>query len=133
MVRLYGPPDTRDRGGTVAFNFLDAAGKVIDERLVAAETSAAGISLRTGCFCNPGVGEDAFGLDMRALKALRGAKTNSLDDYLKLLGLPSAGAIRVSFGLVSTVDDVDRFVTFADKTYRDRIPETRGLPPRERC
>lgn len=133
MVRLYGPPDTRDRGCTVAFNFLDAAGKVVDERLVAAETSAAGISLRTGCFCNPGVGEDAFGLDVRALKALRGAKTDSLDDYLKLIGLPTAGAIRVSFGLVSTVDDVERFVAFVDKAYRDRIPETKGLPPRDRC
>jgi hypothetical protein len=28
---------------------------------------------------------------------------------------------------------VDRFVAFVDKTYRDRIPETKGLPPRDRC
>lgn len=133
LVRVYGPLDTRDRGGTVAFNFLDAAGNVVDERLIAAETSAAGISLRTGCFCNPGVGEDAFGLDVQALKPLRGTKVSSLDDYLRILGLPTAGAIRVSFGLASTVDDVERFVEFAEKTYRDRIPETKGLPARDRC
>jgi selenocysteine lyase/cysteine desulfurase len=117
----------------VAFNFLDANGRVVDERLVAAETSAAGISLRTGCFCNPGVGEDAFGLDMRALKPLRDAKTGSLDEYLRLIGLPTAGAIRVSLGLVSTMDDVERFLDFAEHTYRDRVPDTVGLPPRERC
>jgi selenocysteine lyase/cysteine desulfurase len=133
MTRVYGPTDTTDRGGTVAFNFLDPTGHVVDERLVAAETSAAGISLRTGCFCNPGVGEDAFGLDVRALKPLRGARTGSLDEYLSLIGLPTAGAIRVSFGLVSTVDDVDRFIEFAKKTYRDRSPDAVGLPPRERC
>jgi selenocysteine lyase/cysteine desulfurase len=133
MARVYGPTTGEARGGTVAFNFLDATGKVVDERLVAAETSAAGISLRTGCFCNPGVGEDAFGLDLGALKSLRRAKTDSLDEYLKLIGLPSAGAIRVSFGLVSTVADVGRFVEFAERTYRDRVTGTAGLPPRDRC
>lgn len=133
MARVYGPSDTEDRGGTVAFNLLDATGNVVDERLVAEETSAAGISLRTGCFCNPGVGEDAFGLDVRALKPLRGTTTSSLDEYLRLIGLPTAGAIRVSLGLVSTVDDVDRFLEFTAHTYRDRVPDTVGLPPRERC
>lgn len=133
MARVYGPTDTRDRGGTVAFNLLDANGLVVDERLVAAETSAATISLRTGCFCNPGVGEDAFGLDQRSLKPLRHTKTSSLDDYLRLIGLPTAGAIRASLGLVSTVGDVDRFVDFVEKTYRDRVPDAVGLPPRDRC
>jgi selenocysteine lyase/cysteine desulfurase len=133
MTRVYGPTTTDDRGGTVAFNFLDATGKVVDERLVAAETAAAGISLRTGCFCNPGVGEDAFGLDLGALKPLRHARTDSLDEYLALIGLPSAGAIRVSFGLASTVADVTRFVEFAERTYRDRVTDTAGLPPRDRC
>jgi selenocysteine lyase/cysteine desulfurase len=133
LVRIYGPAGADDRGGTVAFNVLDATGRVVDERLVAAETSAAGISLRTGCFCNPGVGEDAFGLDLQALKPLRGARTDSLDEYLCLIGLPTAGAIRVSFGLVSTVDDVERFLAFAEHTYRDRVTDAAGLPPRERC
>lgn len=133
MTRVYGPTTRESRGGTVAFNFLDATGKVVDERLVAAESSSAGISLRTGCFCNPGVGEDAFGLDMGALRALRRARTESLDEYLSLIGLPSAGAVRVSFGVASTVEDVDRFVEFAVRTYRDRVTDAVGLPPRDRC
>ena len=33
MVRLYGPPDVQARGGTVAFNFLDPRGDVVDERV----------------------------------------------------------------------------------------------------
>jgi selenocysteine lyase/cysteine desulfurase len=62
MVRLYGPADGQARGGTVAFNLLDPRGAVVDERVVARDASAAGISVRTGCFCNPGAGERAFGL-----------------------------------------------------------------------
>jgi selenocysteine lyase/cysteine desulfurase len=133
MVRVYGPVGTEARGATVAFNFLDGAGRIVDERLVAADTTAARISLRTGCFCNPGAGEDAFGLDLRALRPLRGARTRSLDEYLRLIGLPTGGAVRVSLGLASTAADVERFVTFAQHTYRDRITDSADLPPRDRC
>ena len=62
MARIYGPASTRARGGTVAFNLLDPGGRVVDERAVARATAAAGISIRTGCFCNPGAGEGAFRL-----------------------------------------------------------------------
>ncbi|TCP55014.1 selenocysteine lyase/cysteine desulfurase [Tamaricihabitans halophyticus] len=133
LARIYGPLETDSRGGTVAFNFLDRTGKVVDERLVAAEASAARISLRTGCFCNPGVGEDAFGLDVAALRPLRRTSAVTLDEYLNVLGLPSAGAIRVSFGIVSNLADVARFLAFAVETYRDRETDSVGLPQRESC
>lgn len=134
MVRIYGPADTQNRGATIAFNFLDAAGKVIDERLVALESARARISLRTGCFCNPGVGENALGLNVRSLLRLRHSKdTVSMDEVINLMGLPSGGALRVSFGLVSTAADVDYFFNFAIKTYRNRITTSAGLPPRTGC
>jgi len=137
MVRLYGPPDGEARGGTVAFNFLDPRGAVVDERAVVRDASAAGISLRAGCFCNPGAWEQAFGLTRRVVRegwrefGRRGLRT--VDDYLELTGLPSGGAVRVSLGLVSSVDDVERFLDFAERTYRDREPGRDGLAPRLRC
>lgn len=70
MGRIYGPGDVRDRGGTVSLNLLDPQGVLVDERLVAAESAAEGISLRTGCFCNPG--EGAFELTRGQLKGSRG-------------------------------------------------------------
>jgi hypothetical protein len=79
------------------------------KRLVAAETPAANVSLRTGCLCNPGVGEVAFGLAVRVLKPLRVKVTGSLDDVLWIIGLRAAGAVRVLFGLVSTVEDWSGF------------------------
>ena len=84
VVRVYGPPTGIARGGTVALNFLDPDGRVIDERAVSRDSSAAGISLRTGCFCNPGAGEAAFGLARRDLRAAgralsRGRGTAAMD------------------------------------------------------
>ena len=138
MVRLYGPPDGAARGGAVAFNFLDAQGAVVDERAVARDTSAAGISVRTGCFCNPGAGEWAFGLTQQAVRGpwwggfLRN-NIKTVDDYLELIGLPSGGAVRVSLGLVSSLSDVERFLDFAERTYRDQETDRAGLAPRLRC
>ena len=137
MVRVYGPPASAARGGTVAFNFLDPRGAVVDERAVVRDASAAGISLRAGCFCNPGAWEQAFGLTRRVVRegwrefGRRGLRT--VDDYLELTGVPSGGAVRVSLGLVSSVDDVERFLDFAERTYRDREPRRDGLAPRLRC
>src|SRR5208282_2393566 len=135
MARIYGPAGTRDRGGTVAFNLLDPGGRVVDERAVARDTSAAGISVRTGCFCNPGAGERAFGLGRRDLRGTRGflrPDLRTVDDYLGLTGLPSGGAVRVSLGLASNLADVERFLDFAERTYRDASPDCSGLAPRLR-
>ena len=139
MVRVYGPADGEARGGTVAFNFLDAHGAVLDERAVARDTSAAGISVRTGCFCNPGAGEWAFGLTRRRLREIgqrRGTAHRELrtpEDFMALTGLPSGGAVRVSLGLVSTIADVERFLDFAEQTYCNREPDLAGLAPRLHC
>jgi selenocysteine lyase/cysteine desulfurase len=122
----------------VAFNFLDPDGALVDERAVARDASAAGISVRTGCFCNPGAWEQAFGLTGQAIRGTRWRafpppNVPTVDDYLELIGLPIGGAVRVSLGLVSDIRDVERFLDFAERTYRDQQPDSHGLPPRLRC
>src|SRR5260370_25158009 len=92
MVRIYGPASTRDRGGTVAFNLLDPGGRVVDERAVARATAAAGISIRTGCFCNPGAGEGAFKLTQADWRRALRARARTPGQYLDLHGPPSGGA-----------------------------------------
>jgi selenocysteine lyase/cysteine desulfurase len=139
MVRVYGPLNGVSRGGTVALNFLDPGGEIVDERAVSRDASAAGISLRTGCFCNPGAGEAAFGLRRRDLTRARRVLLGSgtvgapIDDYLALVGMASGGAVRVSLGLASSVEDVEAFLDFAERTYRDRYPDLAGLTARHGC
>ena len=138
MVRVYGPGPGESRGGTVTFNFLDPRGAVVDERIVARDTSAAGISVRTGCFCNPGAGEWAFGLSQQDVGGAwwHGGPRRDLrtiDDYLERTGLSSGGGVRVLLGLASSLGDVERFLDFAEQTYRDAEPVRDGLRPRLRC
>ena len=133
MARIYGPATVVARGGTVAFNVLDSAGVVVDERRVAADAAVARISVRTGCFCNPGAAEAALGIDPVVLARLRRSRVASVDEYVRLLGLPSGGAVRVSFGIASSAADVDRFFVWLEATYRDRIASSDGLKPRDSC
>jgi selenocysteine lyase/cysteine desulfurase len=117
----------------VAFNFIDPSGRVVDERLVEREAAAENISLRTGCFCNPGAGELAFNIGRAALRGRIGRRVRSIDDYLRMLKLPTGGAVRASLGVASNVLDVERFIDFAERTYRDQPADRADLPPRDHC
>jgi selenocysteine lyase/cysteine desulfurase len=132
LARIYGPVSTSGRGGTVAFSLLDRRGDIIDERAVARDTSAAGISIRTGCFCNPGAGEGAFGLTKADWRGAQRGPARTMDQNLKLLGLPSL-ALRASVGLASNIDDVERFLSFVEATYANRVISADGLAPRRGC
>ena len=118
MVRIYGPVTTAGRGSTVTMNIYDADGRLLDYRRVEELASKERISLRTGCFCNPGAGEAAEGLtedDVAA--AIRESADMTLPRFQQIITHrdgKSAGAIRVSVGLASNFADVYRFVQFAE-------------------
>ncbi|MFB9233950.1 aminotransferase class V-fold PLP-dependent enzyme [Plantactinospora siamensis] len=134
LVRIYGPPTAAGRGGTVALNLQRPDGSLVDERLVARDAAEAGFALRTGCFCNPGAGEAAFGIGRRSLRDALLPHVGTIDAYLEALRLPTGGAVRVSFGLASTAADAERFIDFVSATYLDRSgPTDVPLAPRLRC
>jgi selenocysteine lyase/cysteine desulfurase len=114
LVRLYGPRSTARRGGTVALNFSDASGEIIDQEEVERRANERKISLRTGCFCNPGSGEVALGLSTSELTSCFSAAPErmSYEDFRNCIR-GGSGAVRVSLGLVSNFRDVYSFVEFA--------------------
>jgi selenocysteine lyase/cysteine desulfurase len=117
LARIYGPLNTVRRGGAVTANFFDQAGQPIDHRFIEAEANKVNISLRTGCFCNPGAGEVALGISKPELAAcftsLGHDQRLSLDDFRICIDGKSSGAVRVSLGLVSNFEDVQAFLKFS--------------------
>ena len=129
---IYGPRSWDRRGATIAFNFLHPDGSVVDERYVDRLAGDHNISLRTGCFCNPGAGEVAFTISRETLVGGEFGEGTTLDDYIDALGLHSGGAIRASLGLASNLADLHRFIEFAAEFIDLRsVPD--DLPPRESC
>jgi len=129
---VYGPRSPQQRGATVAFNFLHPDGRVIDERYVDRVANQHKISLRTGCFCNPGAGEIAFTISRETLLGGEFAEAMTLESYINQIGLPSGGAIRASLGLASNFRDVYRFMQFAGE-FIDLTSVPHDLPPRSTC
>lgn len=116
MVRIYGPANSSMRGGTIAMNFYDPDGHLLDYRRIEELAGNDGISLRTGCFCNPGAGEVAENLTEEDMAAgLEHGREITLPIFLKIMQHrdgKSAGAVRVSLGQASNFADVERFVQF---------------------
>ncbi|HEX5014621.1 MAG TPA: aminotransferase class V-fold PLP-dependent enzyme [Candidatus Limnocylindrales bacterium] len=110
-VRVYGPLETRDRGGTIAFNVLAPDGAIADFRAVVAHAGSRRVSVRGGCFCNPGASEAARGItadEMRAMFGLNGSATG--DDLRRIFGPKALGAVRASVGIASNERDVERLL-----------------------
>lgn len=113
-VRLYGATSIDNRGGTVAFNLAAPDGSLIDHEVVDHRASEQRISLRTGCFCNPGAGELAFDLSRDDITACLTSEPGRMtyDEFRHCIDPKAAGAVRASLGLVSNFHDVWRFVEF---------------------
>jgi molybdenum cofactor sulfurtransferase len=117
LVRVYGPTTTEGRGGTITVNFFDPAGRVIDHRMVEDAASQVNISLRTGCFCNPGAGENALGLTSAELKdCFHREERMTFEQFIVAMSqkdVEAVGAVRVSIGVATNFADVYRFMAFA--------------------
>jgi len=116
LARIYGPLGTEGRGGTVSFNLHDASGHPIDQDTIEQRAAEAGISIRTGCFCNPGAAEAALALDGDKIGAcLDHLGPAALQhDFRSCLGA-ATGAVRVSLGWGSTFDDLCRLFEFLQR------------------
>ena len=129
MTRIYGPVGTEDRGGTIAFNLLDPTGAIVDCRLIEEASSAAGVSLRTGYFCNPGAAESSFELPedeaRRCFDDLAG-DTFTLKQFSACLHDRPVGAVRVSLGVSSNESDLGRLLeiltAFRDQASPEEAP-----------
>lgn len=123
MVRIFGPTDVHERGANIAFTFLDPAGNSLDYRHVEALAAEQKISLRTGCFCNPGAGEVAHQITRDEMATcFTGASPVSFAQFYQLMQDASGknpSTIRISLGIASNFADLFRFMQFAE-SFRDR-------------
>ncbi|HTP10841.1 MAG TPA: aminotransferase class V-fold PLP-dependent enzyme [Anaerolineae bacterium] len=121
LIRLYGPPGTDRRGGTIQVNFFDRNGAMYDcyalERLANEER----ISLRAGCHCNPGAREMALGFTRDDLAVcFRDKERLTFEQFLHVIDGKTTGALRASLGLATNFADVYKYVQFA-RTFIDTL------------
>lgn len=121
LVTVYGPTDGDARGGTVAFNLSDRRGHWIHHERVEARAAEHGVSVRSGCFCNPGAAEHAFGFDAaRTAACIESSRRHHPDPQLwkerfsRCMDGAPIGAVRASVGIATNDRDLSRLLESLD-------------------
>jgi selenocysteine lyase/cysteine desulfurase len=132
LVEILGPTTTAMRGGTIAFNLLDVESTMLHDRLVQEMAASEGISLRSGCFCNPGAGEAARGYTRADMAELFRTVTPSdfcaVDEHFRSRTGRGASALRASVGWGTDSGDLEALVAFLEGFAGLRAAEL-GAPP----
>ena len=127
MVRIFGPTDMEARGGTIAFYLLDPGGAVYDVHRMEMLAGRELISIRTGCFCNPGDGEIAHDIERDDMAECfvgkaRPVTFSECHEIIRDATGKMPNTMRVSLGLASNFADVYRFMRFASG-FRDLVAD----------
>jgi selenocysteine lyase/cysteine desulfurase len=117
LARIFGPTQMDGRGGAVAINFYDKDDKPFDHRYIEERANKVNISLRTGCFCNPGAGEVALEISRVELDVCFTQPGHedrfTAEDFRLCIDGRSSGAVRISVGMVTNFEDIRSILAFA--------------------
>ena len=119
IVRMFGPLTNEKRGGCVILNFLDSEGNTFPFDWIEDRANKKLISIRSGCFCNPGIDETNHCVSNEEMAqyytSRKEEEFDSSTSYLKYMSKMIGrmrGATRVSFGIATTTKDIETFVNF---------------------
>ncbi|ETW08603.1 hypothetical protein H310_01147 [Aphanomyces invadans] len=126
VCEIYGSHHVRSKqeaGSIVACNFKRHDGSYVGYTEFSALASLHGIHIRTGCFCNPGACQFYLGLTTMDLLS-HVNQGHVCGDAMDVIHDRPTGAIRVSFGYMTTKQDVDAFLAFVVQYYVSALPTT---------
>lgn len=124
VCQLYTSPsssytDRSTQGPIIAFNLRDSRGNWVGKSEVEKLASVKGIHLRSGTLCNPGGAASHLGLNDTEMLQNFSAGQRCGDEHDIMQGKPT-GALRVSFGAMSSWGDVTTFINFIQEFYVDK-------------
>lgn len=113
VVKIYGPKDRNKAGGTLIMSFFNPNGTKIAVDRVESLANERSISIRSGCFCNPGLDEINYCINSEELKQFFTTRENgNLRDLMEAVS-NMRGSTRVSVGIATVKKDLDAIINFA--------------------
>lgn len=109
------------QGPIVNLNLRRANGDWVGFAEVSKLATMHGIHLRTGCVCNAGACHEYLGLTPADLQH-NVTKGYSCGDGMDLIDGRPVGAIRLSFGYMSTPQDASKFIRLVEEYFLERHP-----------
>jgi molybdenum cofactor sulfurtransferase len=130
VCTIYTEPTAENsaQGPVIAFNLKDSRGKYISISEVEKLGIVKSIQFRTGGLCNPGGIGSHLGLSSEELRQNYDAGQRCGGEIDIINGKPT-GAIRLSFGAMSGMNDVTAFLDFIKEFYVDSNAPPQTLRP----
>lgn len=124
VCKIYTEPspayeDARTQGPIIAFNLRDSQGEWVSISEAEKLAFIKNIQFRSGGLCNPGGIASSLGLAPWELKRNFSAGQRCGNDN-DIIGSKPTGAIRVSFGAMSNLQDVLAFSAFVEEFFVDK-------------
>ncbi|KAK4132476.1 PLP-dependent transferase [Trichocladium antarcticum] len=113
----YAYGDATRQGPTLAFNVFRADGAYVSYAEVERLANEKGVYVRSGGVCCPGGVYTALQYEPWQLNRARSAGHDCGPNGLSVIHQLPTGVVRASLGAMSTVQDVDTFVTFLRETF----------------
>lgn len=121
QVEIFGLPESAHSGGTLVMTFKNPDGSKIAYEKIEQLANTHTISIRSGCFCNPGLDETTNCLTSDEIaKYFSSPEKIDYDALIRSLKL-MRGATRVSVGLATNKKDLDAFIDFVIHLKDQRI------------
>lgn len=121
QLHIFGLPGTDQAGGTMIITFRNPDGSKIDFEKIEELANEKKISIRSGCFCNPGLDETTNCLTTDEIAGyFQNRETGDYHDMIETLH-KMRGATRVSVGLATIQKDLDVFIDFVNSLKDNRI------------
>ncbi len=114
QLNFFGMPGSEHSGGTMVITFRNPDGTKIDFEKIEELSNKQKISIRSGCFCNPGLDETTNCLTTDEIASyFQSRETGDYHDMITTLN-KMRGATRVSVGLATTKNDLDLFISLVN-------------------
>lgn len=112
QLQIFGPTQRIHCGGTFIMNFYNPDGAKVRFEKIEELCNAKNISIRSGCFCNPGLDETNNCLTSEELVSYFSSNKNG--NYHSMMNTlqKMRGAVRISIGIATTKKDIDTFLQF---------------------
>ncbi|KAF3934982.1 hypothetical protein ABW19_dt0210614 [Dactylella cylindrospora] len=121
------PSNPKEQGATFAVNFRKSDSSFVGFNDILKLASVRNIHLRTGGLCNPGGVTKWVGLSEAEMRSNFTAGKRCGDEWDLMSGKPT-GAVRVSLGAMTTLEDIATFLAFVDEFYVEKLSTLVSTP-----
>lgn len=125
LVKLY-PEEfnsIEEQGGTIAFNIFNSNGNPIPHDSIFTIACADSVFMRFGVHCNPGATYTALGWKPVDIEISTKKHEAACSLTASIINGIHVGCIRVSFGYVSNMRDVENLVSFFESHFVEKEPQ----------